>query len=61
MPVTFTDELRAYVAEFGPKAACAIIVAILEEEAVTSRGRPPSTLASINADIIKHAMEKMVR
>lgn len=33
MPVTFTDEFRHYVIEFGPAAALTLIAVILEEQA----------------------------
>lgn len=61
MPVAFTDELRAYVREYGAQATCAVIVAILEEQAKATRGKPAATIASINADVLKHAMKKMVK
>jgi hypothetical protein len=54
------DALRTYVIEFGAKAACAVIVAVLEEQVVATKGTPASTIASIDADVLKHAMGKMV-
>lgn len=55
------DELRAYVAEYGVRAAAEILAAICEETRDANLRQPEGTLASINADVLRHAMTKMVR
>lgn len=61
--ITFTDELRVYVHEYGPVAALAIIAAICEETRDANKGQaagPIAIVSSHNADVIRQAMTRMV-
>ena len=60
-PVTFTDELRSYVLEYGTKAATAVLIACLEEHAAGNPRSEAGTLAGIDASVLKDAMKRMVR
>lgn len=59
MPVTFTDEFRRYVIEFGPAAALLLIAVILEEQAkgTPERRRAQDLLAQ--AGIVRDASKRL--
>ena len=60
-PVTFTDELRSYVLEYGTKAATAVLIACLEEHAAANPRSETGALAGIDASVLKDAMKRMLR
>lgn len=54
------DDLRAYVHEYGPAAALAIIAAICDDIRDTAKGQPAGTIAAINGDLLRHTMTRLM-
>lgn len=56
----FADELRDYVLTHGPRATLLVIALILEDSAAAAKHRPDAIVPTVNAEMIRQAMERMV-